>query len=93
MSLLPMIRALRRRGMQMSRRSAFTLCIIAAGLLGGLSAAQADIIGETASAKNHVTGELGSQSRPLVVGTSVSGDERVPTGIASATLLRFRDNT
>jgi hypothetical protein len=55
--------------------------------------AEADVIGAATSAKNAVSGSLGSVIQTLAVGSQVSGSEVVTTGTDSATLLRFLDDT
>jgi hypothetical protein len=57
------------------------------------AAANAAVIGETSTAKNEVTGQLASILRDLRAGDPVSADELVSTGSASATVLRFLDNS
>lgn len=70
------------------------LVTAAAMLAWGCSVAgAAQDIGQAVTVKNEVKGELDSVVRRLSAGSSVAADERVVTGAASATLLRFLDNT
>jgi len=57
------------------------------------NAASADTIGAAETAKNEVTGKLGTLVRSIGVGDSVSGNEMVRTGTSSAALLRFLDSS
>jgi hypothetical protein len=72
--------------------------LVSAIALAGLSALQptasiADSIGNATSARNHVDGVLGGQTRTLASGSAVYSNELVRTGRDSAADLRFRDNT
>lgn len=58
-----------------------------------LGVASADSIGQAESAKKEVTGILGSLVRSIATGDSVSGNETIRTGAASAALLRFIDSS
>ena len=55
--------------------------------------AAAEPIGEATAAKNNVTGELGTVSQKILVGSNVSSDETVRTGTSSSTELRFLDTS
>ncbi len=57
------------------------------------TSAGAEPIGQAESATNVVTGVLGALTRSIATGDSVSGNETVKTGSASAALLRFLDNS
>ncbi|MFK8251545.1 FecR family protein [Ancylobacter terrae] len=62
-------------------------------LLGCSFANAAQDIGQAVTVKNDVRGQLDAVVRRLAAGTPVAADESVITGSASATLLRFLDNT
>ena len=70
-------------------------CVPVAALcfIGMIGSVEADVIGAATSAKNDVSGRLGSAVQTLTIGSEVSGNEVVTTGSDSATLLRFLDNT
>jgi len=66
---------------------------LAVTFLAAQAQAQTAPIGEATQAKNEVTGQLGSVAQPISVGTNVSSDETVRTGISSSTDLRFLDTS
>ena len=61
--------------------------------LGVTNANAAEEIGEAATARNEVTGTLGDLVRTIGAGDPVSGSEIVRTGVNSATLLKFLDDS
>jgi len=61
--------------------------LVSAGL------AQADPIGTAKEAQNDVSGELAGEVRPIAPGSTVSANETVRTGTASAALLEFLDSS
>jgi hypothetical protein len=65
---------------------------LAIGLVAA-NANAADEIGEAATATNEVTGTLGDLVRTIGAGDPVSGSEVVSTGVNSATLLKFLDDS
>jgi FecR protein len=62
-------------------------------LAASCAAANADTIGQAETAKNVVTGLMGAMTQAIASGDSVSGNETVKTGAASAALLRFLDKS
>jgi len=62
-------------------------------IIASSAGASADTIGQAASTKNVVTGIIGALEKALATGDKVSGNETVKTGIKSAAVLQFLDNS
>ncbi len=69
-----------------------SILALAIGLVAA-NANAADEIGEATTATNEVTGTLGDLVRTIGAGDPVSGSEVVSTGVNSATLLKFLDDS
>jgi hypothetical protein len=62
-------------------------------IISASTEASADTIGHAAATKNAVTGIIGALEQALTTGDKVSGNETVKTGLKSAALLQFLDNS
>src|SRR5262249_35061045 len=62
-------------------------------LIASRTVARPRTVGQATSANDAVTGVIGALEQALTTGDKVSGNETVKTGIKSAALLQFLDNS